>query len=406
MHERPLRIAIVHPDLGLGGAERLVVDAALELQQRGHRVTIFTGNHDPARAFEATIDGTLDVRVCGGQLPLHVAGRLHAVAAIAKMAVVAATALRDRDRADVVFCDGVPHVIQLFRLIRPRLPIVFYCHFPDQLLTPPRRGAYRLYRAPIDALEAAGTASATSVLVNSKYTANAFARTYRRMTTAPEVVYPGVDVSSWGPQPPPQLGRNTIVSVARFERSKNGALAITAFAKLRDTLPSQQFAPLRLVMAGGYDARLADCVETLRDLRRLAEESGLADRVNFRPSCSEAELRTLVADALAVVYTPEHEHFGYVPVEAMACGRPVVASASGGPCETIVTDATGFLVPPTAAAFAAALARLVGDPALADRMGVQGRARVVATFSRAAFGAHLEKTLWSVVDRVVADARR
>lgn len=397
--DRPLRVAILHPDLGLGGAERLVVDAALELQSRGHRVAIYAGGHDPARAFEETCDGTLDVRVHGGALPLHVGGHARVVAAITRMAVGAAAILRDRDRPDVVLCDVVPHVIPILRMMRRELAVVFYCHYPDRLLTPRRRGLYRWYRAPIDALEAAGTARAATVLVNSRYTAEVFARTYPHIAETPEVVYPGVNTERWTPGQAPPGGRTTMVSVARFERSKNAALAIAAFLRLRDDLTPAAFAPLRLVIAGGFDARLPDCVETLADLRRLAQATGLHDRIDFRPSCPEAELRALMAGALAVVYTPEHEHFGYVPVEAMACGRPVVAAASGGPAETVVNDETGFLVPPTPEAFAAALAHFINDPALADHMGAAGRARVETTFSRAAFGAHLETTLRRVVAR-------
>jgi alpha-1,3/alpha-1,6-mannosyltransferase len=53
----PLRIGFIHPDLGIGGAERLVVDAAVSLQQRGHEVVLFTSRHDPNRCFEETRDG-------------------------------------------------------------------------------------------------------------------------------------------------------------------------------------------------------------------------------------------------------------------------------------------------------------------------------------------------------------
>lgn len=55
--ERKLRIAIVHPDLGIGGAEKLVVDAALGLQARGHQVELITSHHDPKHCFEPTRDG-------------------------------------------------------------------------------------------------------------------------------------------------------------------------------------------------------------------------------------------------------------------------------------------------------------------------------------------------------------
>ncbi|KAG8751507.1 Alpha-1,3-mannosyltransferase-like protein, partial [Ceratobasidium sp. 428] len=54
MSPRPLRVCILHPDLGIGGAERLIVDAALGLQKQGHTVHIYTSYHDPTHAFEET----------------------------------------------------------------------------------------------------------------------------------------------------------------------------------------------------------------------------------------------------------------------------------------------------------------------------------------------------------------
>lgn len=49
-----MRIAIVHPDLGIGGAERLIVDAAVELDKLGHEITIYTSHHDPNHCFPET----------------------------------------------------------------------------------------------------------------------------------------------------------------------------------------------------------------------------------------------------------------------------------------------------------------------------------------------------------------
>jgi alpha-1,3/alpha-1,6-mannosyltransferase len=389
-------VALLHPDLGLGGAERLVLDAAIELQRRGHHPTIFAGAMDPARAFPEASDGSLDIRAHAARIPPHICGRLRVATTITTMGVVAAAALRDARRPDVIVCDVSPHVIPMIRALRRRTPVVFYCHYPDRLLTPERRGLYRLYRVPFDALDAAGTAMATSVLVNSRHTAGVFARAYPRVQV-PRVVYPGVDTERWTPGPEPNGGRTTIVSVARFERSKNVGLAIEAFANVRDRLPAERFAALRLVLAGGFDARLADGVETISALRALSHKVGVADQVEFRPSIGDVDLRTLMADALVVVYTPSGEHFGYVPVEAMACGRPVIAVADGGPAETVIDRETGWLVAPTAAAFADALAQGVTDPAMADRFGRAGRARVLDQFSRTAFGATFEDALRRVV---------
>lgn len=76
-------------------------------------------------------------------------------------------------------------------------------------------------------------------------------------------------------------------------------------------------------------------------------------------SFTDAQRSALLAAACAVIYTPANEHFGIVPLEAMASGRPVVACDSGGPMESVVDGRTGYLCRPEAPAFAAAMAKLV-----------------------------------------------
>lgn len=60
-----MRIVFLHPDMGIGGAERLVVDAALALKAKSHHVSIFTAHHDRSHSFKETRDGTIDVTVAG-----------------------------------------------------------------------------------------------------------------------------------------------------------------------------------------------------------------------------------------------------------------------------------------------------------------------------------------------------
>jgi len=72
---RRLRVAFLHPDLGLGGAERLIVDAAVELAGRGHGADIYTPHHDRRRCFHETTSGAFGVHVAGGWLPRTLAGR-------------------------------------------------------------------------------------------------------------------------------------------------------------------------------------------------------------------------------------------------------------------------------------------------------------------------------------------
>jgi alpha-1,3/alpha-1,6-mannosyltransferase len=393
-----LNVAFLHPDLGLGGAERLVVDAATWLRAAGHGVVVLTAHHDPGRAFPATTDGTLDVRVHGRALPPQVLGRLRAPCAVARMAWLARAAGRLVPPPDVVFVDLVAHAIPVLRWASPAR-VVFFCHFPDRLLVPARRGLYAWYRLPIDALEERATGMADRVLVNSRFTAARFHDAFPSLrAVVPEVVHPGVapiPTPDLAPDPPP--GPFGVLSLARLVPDKRLELALEALGALRARLAPADFARVRLVMAGAFDARFGEQRATRAALDGLARRLGLAAQVVLRPSPTEAERRALLSECRCVVYTPADEHFGYVPVEAMAAGRPVVAVDRGGPAETVVHGETGFLCAPEPAAFADALATLVREPATAARMGRAGRAHAAARFSPAAFGARIEAVLAEVV---------
>ena len=376
-----MRVAFLHPELGFGGAERLVTDAAAYLASHGHRVALFTSRFDPARTLPAA--AALDVRVHGRHIPVHVAQRLRAPSAVARMAALAFVATREP--WDAIVTDLVAHVVPLLRR-RSSARLVYYCHFPDRLLVPARRGL-ALYRAAIDGLEERGLAAADRVLVNSRFTARRLAEAYPRLgTLVPEVVHPGV-----GSAPPAGPPEPLLLAVGRFHPAKNLALAIDTLAALRMKLPDAT--PLRLVVAGGYDARFVEQRQTLAALRERAARVGLAHRVTLSPSPPDSALRGLLSRALCVLYTPVEEHFGYVPLEAMAAGRPVVAVDGGGPAETVLDGETGFLRAASAGPFAEAVARLVLDPGLATRMGAAGRAHVARHFSLDAFGRRFEAAL-------------
>lgn len=405
-----MHVAFIHPALGIGGAERLVVDAALCLQAAGHRVTIFTAHHDRRRGFEETRNGMLDVRVHGNRLPSHVGGRLRAPCTIARTSYLAAALAASGARFDVIVCDLVAHVIPLLRPFTR--PIVFYCHFPDRLLTPPRRGAaYRTYRRPIDWLEALGLRLADRVLVNSAFTAQQMREAFVPRRFDPQVLHPGVDDARYGGAAPADGTGNdhmpaTVLSVARYVGAKNVGLAIEAFASLRQRLPLATFDQCRLVVAGGYDERLRECRDTLRALQVQAGRLGLDDRVRFLVSVTEAERMRLLAQCRCVVYTPVGEHFGFVPLEAMASGRPVIAVDGGGVRETVRHGETGLLCAPNAEAFADALATVMSDTAAARRMGRAGRQHVAEHFSHRTFGARLDAILRDVVARHSTEAAR
>ena len=129
-------------------------------------------------------------------------------------------------------------------------------------------------------------------------------------------------------------------------------------------------APVRCVIAGdGPD----------RDrLLRLAQELGIAGRVELPGRITDERLIELYAGALAVFYAPFDEDYGYVTVEAFQSRRPVLTTTdSGGVLEFVSDGVNGFVSAPGAhREMGARIDRLAGDRALARRLGAAGAERV------------------------------
>ncbi len=134
----------------------------------------------------------------------------------------------------------------------------------------------------------------------------------------------------------------------------------------------------RLVVVGGEtewpDERLTP---EIGRLRRIAVDEGVAGRVVFTGRRDRSMLRTCYSAADVFVTTPWYEPFGITPLEAMACGTPVVASAVGGLKHTVIDGVTGRLVPANDPdALGRCLCSLFRDPARLRALGEAGRRRV------------------------------
>ena len=167
--------------------------------------------------------------------------------------------------------------------------------------------------------------------------------------------------------PPPLADRlhpgefgDYVMVVGRLETVKRPELAIRALAHVP--------APLRLIVVGDGSQRAA--------AERAAAESGVADRVVFTGIATGDDLVALYAGALAVVYVPFDEDYGYVTLEAFLAGKPVItATDSGGTLEFVRDGENGFVCPPEPEAVGRAIARLAAHPGLAGPLGERGRAR-------------------------------
>lgn len=192
-----------------------------------------------------------------------------------------------------------------------------------------------------------------------------------------QVVPCGVDLGLFAPAgspaAPPAGGRHRLVVLSRLVERKGVDTAIRALAHLPDA---------ELAVAGGPPRGGLSRDPEVRRLRRAARDAGVAGRVEFLGRLGRGEVPALLRSASLVLALPWYEPFGMVPLEAMACGVPVVATAVGGHLDTVVDGVTGALVRPRDPEAAARAARaLLDDPAARAAMGRAGAARAREHYS-------------------------
>ncbi len=399
-----MRVAFLHPKMVIGGAERLVLDTALGLDDRGHTVRIFTTNVDSSRCFDEIHPdtGRIDVTQRFRWVPDAVFGRMHALMNYIKMVLLAIhIILHHGGEFDVFFVDQVSACIPILRLAR-QASVAFYCHFPDTLQsqTAQPTGLTKLYRSTLGWLEEATTGMAHVTFVNSRFTAGIFESTFSSLAArgvSPAVAYPPVPIPVDDPLDDPVAGPgpgtlpvSTIgkfkyrwLSINRYERKKAVDVAIRALDELRK-VDRFTFANTVLVVAGGWAPDCPDNVSEAIRLRSLVAELDIVDHVIFLMNVTSPEKAALLRSCTMLMYTPTREHFGIAPIEAMAHRLPVIAVRSGGPVESVsVTpgEETGILCAQDPAEFAAAALRISGDEALQTRMGDAGHMRVTQMFS-------------------------
>lgn len=402
--DQPLNVLFLHLDLGIGGAEQLVLQLATASQELGHQVTLLTTRCDADHCFSVVKkpQGPLsdNVQVWGRWIPPNFLGVGTALCSNLRVLYLAACLCwqeqPDQATPYLVVLDVLPTPLWLLQYFT-NASLLFYCHFPDKLLirnpnnNNNSNGVQRksIYRRAMDALEEACMPLADSLLVNSKFTKQTVLKEFPSLSEL-QVLYPALDTKALPKIKDPDLDDNgdplhasvkkvTIVSLNRYERKKKIELVLQAYSLLRVQYPPNT---LHVIIAGGYDTKNVENVEYRGELEQLAfKELKLSkEEVQFKNSISDAERAFLLQTARCVVYTPANEHFGIVPLEVMYAGTPVIACNSGGPLETIVDGETGFLCDPTPQAFANAINILLASPKEAKEMGRVGREHVETNF--------------------------
>jgi len=212
------------------------------------------------------------------------------------------------------------------------------------------------------------------ILVNSFYSRESVMRAYGLNS---EVCYLGIDTEKFRDLGLPR--EPLVVGLGTLGPTKNVELAIKAIGVMKAPRP-----PLYWI------GNMSDPVY-LPQMEQLARELG----VDFRPQvmATDEEVVRLLNRASAMIYAPRLEPFGLAPLEANACGLPVVAVAEGGVRETIVDRVNGRLVDHDPIAIALALEEMLARPKEARRMGKAAKEMVAERWSLKACVDRIEDAL-------------
>lgn len=366
---RRLKVAIYYPWVYLhGGPERTLVEI---LARSRHEITVFTSRFEPESTFpelRAAPVVELRRRVSVRRSFWNVGGA----------AVRIASEKLPLDGFDVlvVFCEGLGDLVTIRN---SGIPTLCLCFTPLRAAFDPEyqrgylamKGSTRGRRLLLTAATAAFRAVDRRlwrrydrvVAISSEVRNRIVAGRLRASGDIP-ILYPGIDRErlepTWEYLP-------EFLIPGRIMWTKNLELAIDAYLLFRQRRPD--LAHFTLTMAGYVDAKSRPYLAALR------ARAGSCASIRFVESPSDDELFGRCRRAWTVLYPPFNEDWGLVPLEAMALGKPVIASARGGPLETVVDGETGYLVNPDPASFANAMERLAADEALVRRMGRAARDR-------------------------------
>ena len=218
-----------------------------------------------------------------------------------------------------------------------------------------------------------------AILVNSLFSRESVLRAYGLDA---KVCYLGIDAAKFVNQF--RQRENFIVGVGAIVPEKNIRFAIEALAKVREPRPP-------LIWVGNVANR-----SYLDELEQLAQSVN----VGFEPKVriDDDELVSILNRASAMVYTPRLEPFGFAPLEASACGLPVIAVAEGGVRETVINEVNGLSIEHNLDVMAKSIERILNDKDLARRLGENGRKLVLEKWSLDASIDRLERKFEEAIE--------
>ncbi len=382
------------PETAKGGLGTQTAAKARGLSMRGHDIVVLSRATD-GRLSETTEGRVTVIRVPGAEERLA----LHTEVAdwVTYSAEVAAVlekvhARRPLDLVDFPEWAAEGYVFLINRTEWNRIPTVVHLHGPLVMFAHTigwPEPASEFYRTGT-MLEGTCVRLADAIVSSSRCSLDWCARHYGIATEGVPIFHTGIDTDHFSPAAGARAARPTIIFAGKVVRNKGVCTLVPAALRLMDEFPDLH---LRL-LGRGNDRMIAD----LRGMAERAGRTGLLDFAGFvLHDTLPAQLASAHVFAGPSTYEPGP---GFVYLEAMACGLPVIASAGSGGAEVVQDGVTGYLVPPdNVEALAAALRSLLGDREARERMGKNARAYAETEAATPRCIERLEKIYAGIVER-------
>ncbi len=372
-----MKIGILHRSLHTTrGAEKMVIDLCLGLKKRGLDITVIAQNIEPNIKKMFSHAGIHFFDITGTPVGIKYWFSINNV--VKKFINYIPSDL------DLINAHNFPSYIAGHQYTQSQnKPLICYIHEPprffyDRNYFREASWSFKFFFGTIRHLyihsDQKAIKYADLVLANSGFTKSKIDEIYAKNA---QVVYPGIDVKKFSIRNEGQAYREqrfpdadaVILTVSRLSPVKNIFMLIRSFNYVYKKAPS-----CRLVIIGRGPEK--------NRLIKLSKSLHLDNAILFVENVPEKEMPVYYSMADIVAYPPLMEPWGLVPIEAMACETPVVASNEGGPLESVVHEKTGLLANPRdPVAFSKALLRLVNDEELRYKMGREGRSLIEANFS-------------------------
>jgi len=222
-----------------------------------------------------------------------------------------------------------------YKKTHPQIKTIWYCHEPSAFIhikkwrqsinNPLKQTIANIFSPVFSVIDINITKYADILLANSKFGSSLVSKVYNRI---PKIIYPGTDTTKYHPIQYNQK-HNTIITISRLTKFKNIDVLIKASSQIKNKQTN-------LIIIGDGEEK--------ENLQKLINRLHINNKTKILSGLNDSQLINYCAHAKIFILCSKNEPFGIVPVEAMACGTPVIVDNTGGPKETVIDNVTGKII--------------------------------------------------------------